>query len=179
VLIDLNVLPVELRPHRYPAWFVAGMAVALIGLVLLAPAVMIQRSAGQEAERLRDQLAVITTQLEAVGMDIGQVRALRMELEQTETVLAALRSERETLLGIGRPISDGLTLLYSSTPPGLSVDSVSRGESQVTISGHAPDAASVVAYARTLGEEGAFSQVTITALTEGDVALSYSIQGGW
>jgi Tfp pilus assembly protein PilN len=178
-LIDLNVLPAALRPHRYPAWYVAGMAAALAGLVFLAPVIMIQRSATQETERLRGQLAVITGQLEEVGMDVGQVRGLRMQLEQTEASLAALQSERETLLGIGRPLSGGVSLLYSAAPPGLRVDSVARSEGGVTVSGEAPDAGSVISYARALGQEGAFSEVTITALTGGAAALTFSIQAVW
>jgi len=183
-LIDLNVLPAALRPHRYPAWYVAGMAAALAGLVFLAPVIMIQRSATQETESLRGQLAVITGQLEEVGMDVGQVRGLRMQLEQTEAALAALQSERETLLGIGRPLSGGVSLLYSAAPPGLRVDSVARSEGKVTVSGAAPDAGSVISYARALGQGGAFSEVTVTALTEGDgaqgaAALTFSIQAVW
>ena len=183
-LIDLNVLPAELRPRRYPAWYVAGMTLALVGLVFLAPAIIIQRSASQETENLRGELAVITSQLEEVGMDIGQLRGLRMELDQTEIALAAVRSERETLLGIGRPLAEGLSLLYSAAPPGLRVDSVARSEGQVTVSGEAPDAASVISYARALGREGAFSKTTITALTAGDGgpgagAVSFSIQAVW
>jgi hypothetical protein len=183
-LIDLNVLPAQLRPHRYPAWYVAGMALAIVGLVFLAPAIIIQRSASQETENLRGQLNVITGQLEAVGMDIGQLRGLRMELGQTETALAAVRSERETLLGIGRPLSGGLSLLYSAAPPGLRVDSVARSEGRVTVSGEAADAASVISYARALGREGAFSGVTITALTAGAGgpgagAATFSIQAVW
>jgi len=183
-LIDLNVLPAELRPHRYPAWYVAGMALALAGLVFLAPAIIIQRSAGQETENLRGELAVITSQLEAVGVDIGQLRVFRMDLEQTETALAAVRSERETLLGIGRPLAEGLSLLYSAAPPGLRVDSVARSEGRVTVSGEAPDAASIISYARALGREGAFSETTITALTAGAGGsgagpMTFSIQAAW
>jgi Tfp pilus assembly protein PilN len=183
-LIDLNVLPAALRPHRYPAWYVAGMAVALAGLVCLAPTIMIQRSATQETERLRGQLAVITGQLEEVGMDVGQVRGLRMQLDQSEASLAALQSERKTLLGLGRPLSGGVSLLYSAAPPGLRVDSVTRSESMVTISGTAPDAGGVTSYARALGRDGAFSEVTIAALTEGDAgqgasALTFSIRAVW
>ncbi len=183
-LIDLNVLPVELRPHNYPAWYVAGMALALVGLVFLVPAIVIQRSAGQETEHLRGELAVVTSQLEAVGMDIGQLRGLRIELEQAEMALAAVRSERATLLGIGRPLSEGLSLLYSAAPPGLRVDSVALSEGRVTVSGEAPDAASVISYARALGQEGAFSQTTITALTAGEGGpgaggVAFSIQAVW
>ena len=182
-LIDLNVLPKELRPHRHPPWYVAGMAAALAGLVLLAPAILIQRAAVQETEHLAGELAAITTELQAVGMDVGQARGLRMQLDQTEASLAAVRSERQTVLGVGRPLSGGVSLLYSAAPSGLSVDSVARGESGIKVSGQAPDAAGVISYARALGQGDAFSDVTITALTESaagqGAALTFSIQAIW
>ena len=180
-LIDLNVLPAELRPHRYPRWYVLGMAAILAGCVLLVPLIAFQHSASQETGRLRDQLALITSQLEGVQMDIGQARALRAEIVQAELGLAALQSEREALLGGTRPLSEDLSLLYSAAPPGMRITSVTRSEGEVTAFGEAPNMESVISYARALNQGGSFLGVTIISLTaadggEGAPALTFAIQ---
>ena len=88
-LIDLNLLPAEMRPHRYPRWYAMGLAAVLTGCVLLVPAIAIQHSASQETAHLRDQLALITGQLQGTQMDIGQERGIRTEITQTEQAMVS------------------------------------------------------------------------------------------
>ena len=108
-LVDLNLLPAELRPHRYPGWYVLGLAAILAGCVLLVPAIVLQRSAVQETARLHDQLALITGQLQGAQVDIGRERGLRTEIAGVEQAIAALQAERASLPGAGGPLSEDLS----------------------------------------------------------------------
>jgi Tfp pilus assembly protein PilN len=176
-LVDLNLLPVELRPQRYPGWYVFGLAAVLAGCALLVPAIAIQRSAAQETAHLRNELTLVTSQLQSVQMDIGRERALRAQIAETERAIAAVQAERESLPGFGGPLSGNLSLVYSDAPAGVSVISVSRSEKEITVSGEARGVENIVAYARTLSQNGSFSDVTITQATVGGVdAVTFAIQ---
>ncbi|HUS82401.1 MAG TPA: PilN domain-containing protein [Dehalococcoidia bacterium] len=176
-LVDLNLLPAELRPHRYPSWYVFGLAAILAGCVLLVPAVAIQHSAAQETARLSDQLALVTGQLEGVQIDIGRERGLRTEIANVEQAVASLRAERASLPGVGGPLSSNLSLVYSNAPPGVSIISTSRSEKEITVSGEAQGMENIIAYARALSESGSFSDVTITQATVGGTGMvTFAIQ---
>jgi len=175
-LIDLNLLPAELRPRHYPRWYVLGLAAVLTGCVLLIPMVALQRSAAQETAHLRDQLALITGQLQGVEMDIGKERGLRAEIAQVEQVLAGLQAERASLPGAGGPLAQDLSLLYSAAPPGVRIDATSRSVKTVTASGEASSMESIIAYARALTESGSFSEVTITQASAGGAGLDFAVQ---
>ena len=175
-LIDLNILPAELRPHRYPRWYVLGLAAVLTGCVLLVPLVALQHSAAQETSHLRDQLALVTGQLQGVEVDIGRERGLRAEIAQAEQAVAALQAERASLPGAGGSLAQDLSLLYSAAPPGVRIDDTSRSEKTVTASGEASSMESIIAYAKALTESGSFSDVTITQASAGGAALEFAVQ---
>jgi hypothetical protein len=175
-LIDLNLLPAELRPHRYPRWYALGLAVVLVGCVLLIPMLALQHSATRETGRLRDQLALITGQLQGVETDIGRERGLRDQIAQVEKEIAALKQERASLPGAGGPLAQDLSLLYSAAPAGVSVDATSRSEKTITASGRAPSVESIIAYAKALMDGGSFADVTITQANAGGEGLEFAVQ---
>jgi Tfp pilus assembly protein PilN len=175
-LIDLNILPAELRPHHYPRWYVLGLAAVLTGCVLLVPMVTLQHSAAQETAHLRDQLALVTGQLQGVETDIGKGRGLHAEIAQSEQALAELQAERASLPGAGGPLAQDLSLLYSAAPPGVRIDTTSRSEKTVTTTGEASSIESIIAYAKALTESGSFSDVTITKASAGGTGLEFAVQ---
>ncbi len=175
-LIDLNLLPAELRPHKYPRSYVLGLAAVLTGCVLLVPAVALQHSASQETAHLRDQLALVTGQLESASLDIGKERGLRAEITQTEQAVTALENERASLPGAGGPLAQDLSLLYSAAPPGVRIVSTSRAEKEVTVSGESASIESVIAYAKALSQSGSFGDVTITEAAGGAPALTFAVK---
>jgi Tfp pilus assembly protein PilN len=174
--IDLNVLPPPLRPHRYPRWYVVGLAAVLMGCILLAPMLALQRSTSQEADRLRSQLGLITGHLQGVEMDIGRARGLREQIEQVENAIAELQRERASLPGAGGPLSQDLSTLYSVAPPGTHINATSRSLKTVTASGVAPDIESIIAYAKALTDSGSFSDVTITQANAGVARIEFAVQ---
>ncbi len=163
-LIDLNVLPPEMRPLRYPGWYVLGLVVIMVGCVLLVPAIFLQRSANNQTAGMDRELLLISGQLTGVQMDIGRERGLRMEISQAEAALAAVQAQRKTVLGMDTPVSKDLLALYAAAPPGLSITSVSKNGSTIVASGQAPSIESVIAFATALNADGSFSGVTITSL---------------
>jgi hypothetical protein len=175
-LIDLNLLPAELRPQRYPGWYVFGLAAVLAGCLLLVPAIAIQRSAAQETTHLRDELTLVTNQLQGVQMDIGRERSLRAEVAGAEQAIASVQAERASLPGFGGPLSSNLSLVYWDAPPGVSVISVSRSDTEITVSGEAQGVQNIIAYAQELSQSGSFSDVTITQATVGGAAVTFAIQ---
>jgi len=163
-LIDLNVLPREMRPVRYPRWYAPGLAAVMIGCVLLVPAIILQRSANNQTADLNRELLLVSGQLTGVQMDVGRERGLRMEISQAQAALAAAQAERKTVLGMDAPVSKDLQALYAAAPPGLSIVSVSKSDAKIVTSGQAPSIESVIAFAAALNASGSFSDVTITSL---------------
>jgi hypothetical protein len=163
-MIDLNVLPREMRPVRYPRWYMLGLTAVMIGCVLLVPAIILQRSANNQTSDLNHQLLLISGQLTGVQMDIGRERGLRTEISKAQAALAAVQAERKTVLGMDVPVSKDLEAIYAAVPPGLSINSVSKNESKIVASGKAPSIESVIAFATALNAGGSFSGVTITSL---------------
>ena len=166
IVIDLNVLPPELRPQRYSGWFVVGLVAVLIGCVLLVPMVSIEHSASQKTDRLQQQLNLVTNQLNGVEMDIGQGRGLHAQIDKAKADVATLKSERLAILGVGQPLAPDVSFVFTAAPPDTRITGVSHSEGKITVTGEAPAAGSVIAYARAL-EQKPFPQVTITALTMG------------
>jgi len=163
-LIDLNVLPREMRPVRYPRWYALGLTAIMIGCVLLVPAIIVQRSANNQTAEMNRQLLFISGQLTGVQMDIGRERGLRAEIAKAQAALAAVQAERKTVLGMDVPVSADLQALYVAVPPGLSITSVSKNETKIVVSGQAPSMESVIAFAAALNASGSFVDVTITSL---------------
>jgi len=164
--IDLNVLPAALRPHRYAGWYALGLAAVVFGCLLLVPTITVLHSASAQTGRLGGQLAAINDQLNAAEMTIGEERSLYLQINAAESAIAALKAERVALVGSARPVSQGLSALFPTAPPGLSIKSVAMSEGKITIAGGASSAAAVITYATALAQAGGFSDVTITSLTE-------------
>ncbi|MGA2284681.1 MAG: PilN domain-containing protein [Dehalococcoidia bacterium] len=163
-LIDLNVLPREMRPVRYPRWYVLGLAAIMVGCVLLVPAIFFQRSANNQTSDLNRQLLVISGQLTGVQMDIGRERGVRAEIAKAQAALSSVQAERKTVLGMDTPVSKDLQVINGAIPPGVGIISVAKSESKIVVSGQAPSIESVIAFATALDASGSFSGVTITSL---------------
>ena len=175
-LIDLNVLPSEMRPLRYPGWYVPGLIAIVIGCILLVPAIGLQRSADRQTASLSRQLFIVTGQLTDAQVDFGRARGFRAQIAQAEASLSAVQAERKTVLGMDEPLSQGLLALYAAAPPGLQINSVTKVEGKVTASGNAPSIDSVIAFATALKLDGTFPEVTITSVGGAGPLLAFSVE---
>jgi Tfp pilus assembly protein PilN len=162
--IDLNVLPEELRPPRYPAWYVPGLvAVALLGL-LLVPLSGVERADSAEPTRLTAELELISKELTQIEMDYGKGRDLRNQLGVAEEAIARLAEERQAILGDSQELSTDLYAALQVLPPGTRLLSMTAAEGRLTLTGQAGGQADVLGYYRALAESKKFSQTRITSM---------------
>jgi len=177
VFVDINILPEELRPQRYPALFVLGILVLLAASLALIPLYQAEQAVGDETTRLQTELDLISSDLALVQTDLGKVKGLQRQLEAVETDLASWNEERQAVLGDAQELSKDLLAAVLDLPPGVSLSSVTGGNEQMTLTGQALNSGAVFEYARALEESGRFSEARIISLvTESDEAVTFTIK---
>lgn len=166
LFVDLNVLPEEFRPRRYPPWFIGGVITVLALSLLLLPLARVQQATDEESAHLQAELALINDELGRLQIDLGEARHLRQQLADTEAAIAGLNEERQAVLGDRQGLSDALAAMMRSLPPGARVESVGAAatDSPLSLTGHAGSAADVLEYSRSLVATGRFSQARVTSL---------------
>lgn len=162
--VDLNVLPEELRPRRYPAWYVLGVVLVLAASLLLIPLYRVEQADSAETARLQAEVGLINEELAGIQIDFGRARALRQEIEAREAAIAELSEERQAVLGDGRELSKDLFVAMGVLPAGAHLGSVSGGDGQLTLTGQARGVADVLGYAGALVESGRFSEARVASL---------------
>lgn len=182
--IDLNVLPEELRPRQYPAWYVLGVVAILAASLLLVPLYQAERAGDAETAGLRSELELMNEELGQIQIDFGQARELRQQIGTTEAAIAALNEERQVILGDGRQPSSDLSAIMKALPPGARLASVTGSEDQLSLQGRADRAADVLEYSRALTASGMFSEARIVSLAveggqEEGTGMSFVIQVPW
>ena len=164
--VDLNILPEELRPQRYPVLFVVGVVVLLAASLALLPLYQAERAARNETAPLQAELDRISdSDLALVQLDLGKVRELQRQLEAVETDLASLNEERQATIGDGQELSQDLSVAILDLPPAVTLASVTESDGQMTLSGQALTAGDVFEYVRTLLESESFSEARIVSLS--------------
>ena len=162
--VDLNVLPEELRPRRYPAWYVLGVVAVLAVSLLLIPLHQVEQADSAETARLQAELELINEGLAGIQIDFGKARALRQEIEASEVAIAELNEERQAVLGDGQELSKDLFVAMGVLPPGAHLGSVSGGDGQLTLTGQTRGVAGVLGYAGALVRSGRFSEARVVSL---------------
>ncbi len=169
LFVDLNVLPEELRPRRYPAWFVVGVVGVLAAGLLLLPLSRVQQAANKETSRLQSELALVNDQLASFQIDLGRSRDLRQQLETAEAAIASLNKERQAVLGNRQDLAKDLAAMTLALPAGARVESITASDGPLSLTGRAGSPAAVLGYSKALVKTGRFSQARITSLvSEGD-----------
>lgn len=162
--VDLNVLPEELRPRRYPTWYVLGVVAVLALSVLLLPLYRVEQAGSAETARLQAELELINEELAGIQIDFGKARGLREQLEATEGAIAELNAERQAVLGGGQELHKGLSAAMAVLPPGARLGSITGGDGELTLKGQASSVADVLGYASALVGTGQFSEARIASL---------------
>ena len=163
--VDLNVLPEELRPRRYPVLFVVGILALLAASLALFPVYQAGRAARNETAPLQAEMNVISSELALIQLDLGRVRELQQQLEAVQTDLTALNEEREATLGDGQEVSRDLAVAVLDLPPGVGLTSVTGGDGRLTLAGQAVTSGDVFEYVSVLRKSGRFSEARIVSLT--------------
>ena len=162
--VDVNVLPEELRPRRYAAWYVVAVVAILAASLLLTPLYQAERDGDSATARLRSELELMNEELAGIQIDFGQARELRQQIETTEAAIAALDEERQAVLGDRQQLSVDLAAIMSVLPPGGRLASVTSSEGQLSLQARADRATDVLEYSRALSRSGRFSEARITSL---------------
>ena len=177
--VDLNVLPEELRPWPYQRLFVMGILALLALSLLLVPLYQAERGAAAETAALKAQQDLLSADLALAQADLGKVRALQRQLEAAETDLAALNKERQTIMREGQKMSRDLSAVVAALPAGASLQSVTAGDGQTTLTGRALSREDVFRYAGTLERSRKLSEARVTSLVSeggGTGAVTFTIE---
>jgi hypothetical protein len=173
VFVDLNVLPEELRPLRYPPWYsLVLIAIVVFGLLLI-PLHAVERAHGVESASLGAELDLIKRELTDIEVDFGRARDVRQQLDATEASIARLGEERQAILGDSQELSADLAVAVQALPQGSHLTSMTAGDGRFTVTASAGQPADALGYYRALAGSERFSQTRITSM-----AIASGQQGG-
>ena len=173
VFVDLNVLPEELRPLRYPPWYSLGLIAIVVFGLLLIPLHGVERAHGAESASLGAELDLIKKELTDIEIDFGRARDIRQQLDATEASIARLGEERQAILGDSQELAADLAAAMQALPQGSHLAAITAGDGRFTLTGRAGQPADVLGYYRALAESGRYSQTRITSM-----AIASGQQGG-
>ncbi len=179
--VDLNILPVELRPRRYSSLYVLAILALLAVTLALVPLYQADRAAGDEVARLQAELDLMGYNLTLVQTDLGEARGLQRQMEAAEAAMASLSEERQEVLGDGQELSKDLSVALLDSSPGEGVASASGIDGQMMLTGQALSQEVVFEYAGMLESSGRFSEARVTSLAVGGEeaegsALTFTIE---
>lgn len=162
--VDLNILP----PARRAAGGLGRVALAALALTLLGCAGLIPlfqavHTARQNTSALDAELSALSADLETARIDLQATNDLQRQIDDTQARLDSLAQSRRELLGDSPALSAIAETAIRGLPSGVTLTSLSGDEGGLTLSGEAPSADLVFAYAGVL-ESGAASDATIVSL---------------
>ena len=181
VFIDLNVLPEELRPLRYPPWYVLSLVAILVLGLLLIPLHRVEQARGAEPTRLGVELELIKKGLASIEIDFGRAREVRAQLAATEASSARLGEERQAILGDSQELSADLYAAVLTLPPSAHLTSITASDGRFTLTGQAGGPTDVLGYYGALAQSNRFSQTRITSMAiasgqQGDIGTTFTIE---
>jgi len=135
VFVDLNVLPEELRPLRYPPWYSLGLIAIVVFGLLLIPLRAVERAHGVESASLGAELDLIKKELTDIEIDFGRARDIRQQLDATEVSIARLREERQAILGDSQELAADLAAAMQALPQGSHLAAITAGDGRFTLTG--------------------------------------------
>lgn len=177
-IVDVNLLPVSVRPPQ-----VSGLALAIAGvlaLLLLAsvPLAFRMESARAQADEMEAFAQSAEVEMGGLEAELAAARGLRVETEATEAQTAALQAEREFLQGGSRPLHEDMFWLYGFgfLPAGSRITSVTSTETGFRVDGTAGGALDGIAYAENLSTTGGFPAARMTSYTPGERGGVFTVE---
>ena len=157
-IIDLNLLPRELRPPDVAPVAIALGAAVVLGIVVLVPLGVRAHDARQRADQVEASVAATDGEMQALESALMRQRGMRSELEASEAQVAALKSEQAHLQGGDRPLADDLAQVWGwgYAPADTSITLVAGTDTGFRVDGTAPDALVAIAFADALRQRGGF-----------------------
>lgn len=168
-IIDINLLPKSRRPAEVSPQLVLvalAMAIAIIGLV---PVSLRAASARDDASAMQQRAEGAEAQVQALQVDLTQVRALRLQIEETHKKREAIEAEQAALSGGARPLGDDLARFWAplGQHPGVVIKRVVTAAGGLSIAGNAPGPLEAIAYAQALEQDAAFPSARMVSFAPG------------
>jgi hypothetical protein len=166
-IIELNLLPRAQRPAEVSARAIAFGAAVAIAIAALVPLSLQAHAARAGASAEQQRATAAEAGLHDVQIDLARQRALRAELDQATTDLAAVTGVRRQMQGGTRPLQedfswlDGLGFLTN----GMKVTAVTGTADGFRVDGTAPGPLDAIAYAGNLTTTGGFPAARVSAFT--------------
>jgi hypothetical protein len=170
IIVDLNLLPTQLRPAQVSGFALlvaAVLALLLLAAVPLAFRATDARAQANDAQQLQRDAEV---ELGALEAELSQGRALKLEAEAALLEWQAFEDERDFLQGGARPLHEDLFWLYGFgfLPAGARITGITASEDGFSVDGTATGALDGIAYAQKLVEQGGFESARMTSFAPGD-----------
>ncbi len=177
-VIDINLLPARHRPQEISGAGVAIGAFVIVAMIALVPLAFRLSSARANADAEMDRARIAEQSLRDVQIDLAAHRGLEAELQDTQSQLDALESQREDMQGGTRPLADDLVIVFNPafTPPGARVTGVSGTKTGLRIEGTAAGPLDAIAFAQRLSGDGAFASSQMVSYAPGAAGGQFAIE---
>jgi hypothetical protein len=177
-IVDLNLLPLALRPARVPAIVVPLAAALFLAVIAIAPLAFIEHHARQHADTIEQQANGAQQSLESIQLVVSRHRALQAQIDATQAKTSALRTVRERLQGGKRPLADDLAHLLDATvvQPGARIVTVTGTDTGMRVEGTAAGPLDAIAYADNLMRKGGFPSARMASYAPGKAGGQFTIE---
>jgi hypothetical protein len=175
---DINVNPFLARKHaagvskpqpryRYLPWLI-GVAVLLVFPLVLIRIQQITKTAQLQTQVDRTERALRIARLVA-DENVNKEAAIQQLLAEIDNLTA----QRQEVLGMGLPVSEGLQYIQNTAVAPTIIASIDITTEQVILEGEAVDRDGVIAYALALENLRVFKEVRVASL--GDVTTENTV----
>ncbi len=164
IRININTVGKRYLPKPLPVMAIASWAFVVIAVIILVSMVMLTGQAIKKTSALQDQVDNIQRQVQVKQGTVKEVESLRASLEKGENALKAYQQPLTNLAAQRVKFVGDLGSITSQLLGTIDLDLILYKEKQWTISGTAPDEATVLLYSFTLSETGNFDDVRISTM---------------
>jgi hypothetical protein len=177
-IIDINLLPKEQRPPELSVPAASAGLLVLAAVVAIVPVALHAADARASADAVQRDLDRVEASFGQMQTDLSTYRALRIELDETNTELAQLREERRLLQGGTRPLAEDLAYLWAwgYLPPRSRITQVAGTDTGFVVEGTAPGPLDAIAYAERLVNGAGFAAARTTSFAPGAAGGTFMIE---
>ncbi|RJQ40326.1 MAG: hypothetical protein C4555_01810 [Dehalococcoidia bacterium] len=169
-VVNLNVLPLELRPKPVSWAAVALVAGTVVSFALLVPLVLLVRETVASVSTLQTGLEAkqqfMTSRQKEVATQRSEVQALEANLRELEASTARFKSLSESFNRGHETVNGDFSVIRSRLVAGVSITGVNYSGDRILVDGIAFGEDDALAYGLRLRESGRFSGVTVSLIGE-------------
>ncbi|UCG82714.1 MAG: hypothetical protein JSW38_11095 [Dehalococcoidia bacterium] len=171
--IEINLLPVELRPR--PPVETKNLIVALLIVALVACSVflyIVKSSADSDREGMENRI-------DEVNREIAALQAQARSLTDDISAIKAANKSYDAFIAARIDWGDAIERVQELKPQGIDIESLTQDGRTLEVGGSARQGYGTVAsYARSLDDDRRFSLAGIPSLKDGDFSLILAVAPG-